>query len=70
MIDDYRYIKVQDEPNFVRDRFTGALVNINKQEIQKRKQILEAKRKQKQEYEQLKSDVAEIKDLLRQLINK
>lgn len=70
MIDDNRYIKVQDEPNFVRDRFTGALVNINKQEIQRRKQILEAKRKQKQEYEQLKSDVAEIKDLLRQLINK
>lgn len=69
-MDKNRYIKVQNESNFVRDRYTGALVNINLVEINRHKQLLEKKTKEKQEFEQLKSDVAEIKDILMRLINK
>lgn len=70
MNDKHRYIKIQDEPNFVRDRFTGALINTNVNEINKHKRILEQKKKEKQELEQLKNDVTEIKQLLQQLLSK
>lgn len=70
MIDKDLYIRVKDEPNFVRDRITGALVNINTRDIELHKKIHEKRLQEQQELSKLKADVAEIKDLLRQLLNK
>ena len=61
-------IPVKDHPDLVRDSRTGAILNINKEEIQKKKlqnsKILQRDR----EIEQLKNDVSDIKNLLQQLL--
>lgn len=69
-MDPNRYIRIKDEPNFVRDKVTGALVNINQREIKQHRQLLEQKRKERQEIDQLKNDVADIKAMLQQLLQK
>jgi DNA-binding transcriptional regulator GbsR (MarR family) len=65
-----RYIKIADRPDLVRDRRTGAILNINTREIQRQKEILRQKQAEKQEIQQLKNDVGEIKSLLHKLLEK
>lgn len=65
-----RYIKIADHPDLVRDRRTGAILNINTREIQRQKEILRQKQAEKQEIQQLKNDVGEIKSLLHKLLEK
>lgn len=64
------YIKVDGSPNFARDRSTGAIININKDEMQKARLAKMARKQQEQELQDLKNDVDEIKILLRQLLEK
>lgn len=64
------YIKVDGSPNFVRDKSTGAIININKDEMQKARLAKMARKQQEQELQDLKNDVDEIKILLRQLLEK
>jgi len=62
------YLKVEGNSNLVRDTSTGAILNINKDEISAaRKRKLERKQKE-QEFENLKNDVTEIKSMLQKLI--
>ena len=65
-----RFIRVEKHPDLVRDLETGAILNINTDNIRKQKQALLQKRKDKQEIDQLKNDVGEIKSLLQQLLEK
>lgn len=65
-----RFIPVEGDPSFVRDKQTGAIVNINKQEMQAARTRKENKQKQKQEIEQLKQDVSDIKQMLQQIVEK
>ena len=64
------YIKVEGHSNLVRDTSTGAILNINKDEISaSRKRKLERKQKEK-EFEDLKNEVSDIKIMLTKIIEK
>jgi len=64
------YTKVELEKDFVRDTSTNAVLNINKDEISAaRKRKLERKQKEK-EFEELKNEVGDIKNMLNQIIEK
>lgn len=64
------YIMVEGNSSLARDPETGGIVNINKEEIAMAR---EAKRKRKQkdaEFQELKNEVGEIKELLNKLVEK
>ena len=64
------YTKVELEKDFVRDTSTNAVLNINKDEITAaRKRKLE-RRKKEQEFEDLKNEVGDIKNMLTKIIEK
>lgn len=64
------YKDVEGHSNLVRDISTGAILNINKDEISAaRKRKLERKQKE-QEFENLKDEVGDIKKMLTQIIEK
>jgi len=68
-----RYLPVKDNPNLVKDMDTGAVININKKEIQKRRQYKEKIREEREKInkiDKLEEDIDEIKSLLHQLIGK
>ena len=67
-------IKVDGQPGFAKDKKSGAILNINSTEIERRKEI---KRRQRElaeqrdnEIAQLKNEVSEIKSLLYKLIER
>jgi len=63
-----KYLKVEGNGNLVRDTSTGAILNINKDEISAaRKRKLERRQKEK-DFEDLKNDVTEMKSMLQKLI--
>ena len=64
------YIKVDGQPSLVRDRNSGAIININSTEFEKVRLAKQAKKRQEQKLQDLENDVIEIKALLRQLIEK
>lgn len=64
------YIPVNGNSSLARDPKTGAIININTQEINEARDRKAARNKEKQEIQQLKTDVAEIKHLLKQLVEK
>jgi hypothetical protein len=67
-------IKVEGHSGLARDKNTGAILNINSNEIDRIKELRrnqrELKKSQEQEINQLKSDVFEIKMMLSKLIEK
>tara|TARA_B100000941_G_C28345658_1_gene469072 strand:+ start:525 stop:734 length:210 start_codon:yes stop_codon:yes gene_type:complete len=64
------YTKVELEKDFVRDTSTNAVLNINKDEINAaRKRKLERRQKEK-EFEDLKNEVGDIKNMLTKIIEK
>ena len=67
-------IKVEGHNGLMRDRNTGAILNINSSEIDRIKELRrkqrEAKASQEQEITQLKSDVSEIKMMLSKIVEK
>ena len=61
---------VEGHGNLVRDTSTGAILNINKEEIlAARKRKLERRQKEK-EFEDLKNEVSDIKNMLTKIIEK
>lgn len=67
-------IKVEGHNGLMRDKNTGAILNINSSEIDRIKELRrkqrEAKASQEQEINQLKSDVSEIKMMLSKIVEK
>lgn len=61
-------VPVKDYPDLAKDLDTGAIVNINKDKYAHARRINEQRKKDKQEIEDLKSDVKEIKMLLHKLL--
>lgn len=70
MINDPNYIPVEGHPDLFRDAATGAIINIDKGKAAKARAAREKILKEKQEIEGLKQDVAEIKSLLKQLLER
>jgi len=62
-------IKVEGHQNLYRDEKTGAIVNTDTAGYSQYIRMKNEKQKQRDEIDQLKADVSEIKDLLKELIN-
>ena len=69
-MDNERFVPVEGSSSLVRDKSTGAIVNINKKEMQAARLRKEQKQKQQQEIDQLKTDVSDIKQMLQQIVEK
>jgi len=67
--EDENLIPVEGHSNLFRDRFTGAIVNTDKSAYSNYIRLKEQKQKEKQELNQIKSDIEEIKSLLKELTN-
>lgn len=69
-----KLIKVEGHPGLARDQNTGAILNINSTEIGRIKELRanqrDLKKAEKEEINQLKSDVEQIKMMLSQIIEK
>ena len=71
------HLKVEGHTDLVRDKKTGAVININKTEsdlARKRKYTWRMQQREqeklKSDVDQLKNDISDIKDLLTQLVEK
>ena len=62
-------IPVEGHPNLYRDENTGAIVNIDNLSYNQHINILNNREKQKKEIDQIKTDIEEIKLLLKELLN-
>ena len=67
------FLRVQDNPDLVRERNSKAVLNTNQAELNKYKQIREEKMKCKsvlEEQQKMRADIDEIKSLLKQLVGR
>jgi hypothetical protein len=65
-----RFAKIVDNDNLVRDTKTNAVLNTDMTALEKYKARREIERQRAEEFEALKHDVSEIKQLLKQLVNR
>lgn len=68
-----RYLKVDGYNNYVRDPNTGAVLNINKTEIELARERKKLRKEKELEHEVMKNDVDDIKkdiDEIKSLLNK
>lgn len=63
-------IKVEGHPGLVRDTNSGAILNINSNEINLARERKALRKQKDQEFENLKNEVSEIKELLLKLVEK
>ena len=64
------YQKVDGNSDLVRDKKSGAILNINRSEFDKVKQARIKRFTREQEFVELKDEVSEIKIMLKQLLEK
>jgi hypothetical protein len=65
-----KFLPVEGHENLVRDTNSGAILNINNDELNKVNAIKMVKRKEKERLTNLENDVGEIKQMLNKLIEK
>lgn len=63
-------IPVEGHPNFCRDKNTGAIINTDSSSFAAYHQRNSQKRMERLEIEEMKSDIAEMKQMMRQLMSK
>jgi len=63
-------IKIDGHPGLVRDKNSGAILNINSNEINLARERKALRKQKDQEFENLKNEVSEIKELLLKLVEK
>jgi len=64
-----KLVKVKDHPHLYRDEDTGAIVNYDTIGYNKRLKKIESEKSQKEELDNMKKDIEEIKLLLKQVLN-
>lgn len=64
------YIMVENASGLARDPHSGVVVNINKDEIRKAREAKKKRKSKDREFEELKNEVGEIKELLNKLVEK
>ena len=69
-MDENRYIQVEGNPSLVRDRESGAILNSDVSEIKRQKEIKRKNLLKEPELVELKEEVSELKDLVKQLVEK
>ena len=65
-----RLIKVKDHPHLYRDEDTGAIINYDTVGYNRRIQKIESQKSQKEELDNMKKDIEEIKSLHKDFLNK
>jgi len=65
-----KLMRVKNGVGLARNKITGGIVNINKEEINAARERKKNKVKKETEFEQLKTDVSEMKKLLNTIIEK
>lgn len=68
-MEDSNLIPVEGHNNLFRDRNTGAILNKDKSAYQNYMRLKEIKQKEKNEINEMKKDIDEIKSLLKEIIN-
>ena len=63
-------IPVEGHKNLFRDERTGAIINCDSIGYEQYKRVKSSKKTQKEELDRMKSDIEEIKLLLKQIVNK
>jgi len=63
-----RYFPVDGHPDLMKDPVTGMIVNINKDKINSVKEVRKRKAQEREEIEQMKSDISAIKTMLEKLL--
>ena len=64
------YIDVEGHPGLVRDKNTGAILNTNEQEVEAARARKKAWKEKQKEFDELKNDVSELKDMMKQILEK
>ena len=64
------YIKVEGRPNLVRDTESGAILNTNRTAVENYYKIREKHEKKDKQIAQMQSDIDELKQLVKQLVEK
>ncbi len=62
-------IKVEGHPNLYRDEFSGAIINCDKTAYNQYVNSLSRKELKQKELEDIKNDINEIKNILKQILN-
>jgi|TARA_R110000803_G_scaffold123444_3_gene191381 predicted mannosyl-3-phosphoglycerate phosphatase (HAD superfamily) len=65
-----RLINVAGNPNLARCPSSGAIININKDEIEKSRALKSARQNKDKEFRELRQDVNDLKELLNKLVEK
>lgn len=68
-MDDLNLIPVEGHSNLFRDRSTGAILNKDKSAYLNYLRVKEQKEREKNEIEEMKKDIDEIKLLLKEILN-
>jgi len=68
--DKKRYLKVEGHSYLVRDTMSNAIINQNEAEYNQYKQLRKIKDNEQERLDKLENDLGELKDLLRQLLDK
>ena len=63
-------IKIDNEDDFRKDPESGAVINVNRSKIQREREVAAARRKNKNKFNELKSEVKELKQMLSQIVEK
>jgi len=61
------FVKVESDASLVRDMSSDAIINRNKSEFDKFNNLSKIKYKEKQEFNQVKTDLSEVKQELKEL---
>ena len=64
------YVKIEGHNGYVRDKKSGAVLNLNKSEIEAAKKRKQQRATKEQELDNLKNEVSDIKIMLTKLIEK
>ena len=62
-------VRVEGHPNLYRDEQTGAIINTDVEGYENYVKELNNREKEKQEFNQMKDEIQEIKSLLKQLLS-
>ena len=64
------YLEVEGHPGLVRDKRTGAILNTNEQEVEAARARKKAWKEKQKEFDELKNNVSELKDMMKQILEK
>ena len=65
-----RFQKVQGHSNLKRDKYSGAILNTNKAEIEQARRTKQLRLKQEERIEKLEQDIGDIKSMLAHIVEK